>query len=208
MHSNTSIQRQRTRCPANVTDPPSQSVHPATRTDTPSHSTTMTDTPAQPLHPTTMTETLSKLSPSVHVSGTRRGSIEGMKGADSTYERISHKPGHPLLVQASEAVGSGGAKFTHSSKLKTPQLHCENHYEKLGNVYDTMGTYETVGNVYDEIGTYEIIIPARSAAHPTPRTGAPTPEGTKFTHSDRSKTPHLNAIVRINMSNWEMSMTE
>ena len=117
----------------------------------------MTDTPAQPLHPATMTETSSKLSPSVHVSETRRGSIEGVKGTDSTYERISHKPGHPPLAQASEAVGSGDATFTHSDKSKTPQLRCEDHYEQLGNVYDRIGTYETVSNVYDKVCTYETI---------------------------------------------------
>jgi len=90
----------------------------------------------------------------VHVSRTRRGSIEG---ADSTYERISHKPGHPPLTQASEAVGSGGEKFIHSDKSKTPQLYSEDHYEQLGNVYDRIGTYETVGNVYDKICTYETV---------------------------------------------------
>jgi len=93
----------------------------------------------------------------VHVGRTRRGSIEGAKGADSTYERISHKPGHSPSAQASEAVGSGGAKFTHSDKSKTPQLNSEDHYEQLGNVYDRMGTYETVGNVYNKICTYETV---------------------------------------------------
>jgi len=104
-----------------------------------------------------MTVTLSKLSSSVHVGWTRRGSIESAKGADSTYERISHKTGHPPLAQAREAVGSGGATFTHSDKSKTPQLRCEDHYEQLGNVYDRVGTYETVGNVYDKVCTYETI---------------------------------------------------
>ena len=45
-----------------------------------------------------------------------------------------------------------GTKFTH--RLKTPQLHCKDHYEQLGNVYDRISTYETIGNVYDKIGLH------------------------------------------------------
>jgi len=43
---------------------------------------------------------------------------------------------------------------------------------------ERIATYETVGNVYDKLGTCETITPTSSAAHPTPRTDAPTQEET------------------------------
>ena len=54
-----------------------------------------------------------------------------------------------------------------------------------------MGTCETVGHVYDKVGTYETIKPTSSTAHLIPRTGAPTSEGSEFTHTAHSKIPQL-----------------
>ena len=72
------------------------------------------------------------------------------------------------------------AKGTDLVRKKRPQhVHPgEGHYERLGHVYERIGTYETVGNVYDQIGTYETIEHTSSAAHPTPRSDAPTQEET------------------------------
>ena len=122
---------------------PSQPSHPPTRTVTPSqpsHPPTKTVTPSQPSHPPTRTSVshsreTPKQSPPVHTSG------------------------------AVDSEGAITAMVTDLVHKKKPQHHGEGHYERLGNVYDRIGTYETIEHT-------------SSAACPYPRMDAPTQEET------------------------------
>ena len=148
----------------------SSAGHPSPRNDTP-----------------TQEETASK---DITSEGTSyEGQNVGTTAASVSHSREIHKQSPPM--HTSGAVSrSEGSKCTRSEHKKTP--HDESRkYERLGNVYDRIGTYETIGNVYD---TYKTIEHTGSAAHPSPRTDAPTqeetasiditPEGASCVHDD------------------------
>ena len=87
----------------------------------------------------------------------------GTTAASVSHSREVHKQSPP--VHTSGAVSRNkGSKFTCSEHKKTPHDELR-HYERLGNVYDRIGTYETIEHT-------------SSAGHPSPRNDTPTQEDT------------------------------
>jgi len=144
-----------------------QPSHPITRTDTPSQ-------PSQPSHPITRTDT-----PSQPLQPTTRTDTPSQNG------NVDHLIADWMPTETSRKEMSSKDNVSKGASSNGKQNVVEPGYERIA-------TYETVGNVYDKIGTCETITPTSSAAHPTPRTDAPTQEETASKNITSKRASFLN----------------